>query len=189
MKRFWLLLISLTAGPAFSAGHDDARQILEQIETPRDVEVPFTEQRMSVLLAEPLLLEGTVMLASNGLLIKKISRPLEETALISKEGLTLQRNGKVRRIALNRARSASKYFAALRALLDGDIDGLLAHFEIGNSSLGEHWSITLIPSDDGFRGMLQEVTISGDAGRLMTVRTVQSSDNWQEMSLALPAQP
>jgi hypothetical protein len=159
-------------------------EILDGIETPRDEPISFVEKRQSQLLAEPLILHGHVSFSQDGVLAKNIDRPFRESVRITDERMELERDGKTRRVSLDKRAGVKVFYAGMRALLNGDANALFELFDVTAEDVDERWRIRLIPKADELRTFVEKLTISGRGNQVLTVHTDQPGGDWQEMSFS-----
>lgn len=178
MRRLIALLILI----ADSAAAGDAA-ILTQVNTRRDVPVDFVELRMNRLLREPLELTGVLVYASDGALTKEITSPIRESLTLSDTYLEVSRDGRSRKLRLNRMPDVTELYAVLRALLDGDADAIEASFAVTSQQTGESWSATLVPHGMPLAGIVTEMSVSGRGSRLLRIHIEQPGGSWQTLTI------
>ena len=162
---------------------DRVATILGGIKMPRDAPIPFVEKRQSQLLEEPLILFGEVLFTQDGTLSKRIEKPFQERVTISADSMEMERKGRVRRVSLDKRAGVKVFYAGMRALLNGDTDALFELFEVATTAgEDESWTIELVPKAADLRTFVEQLTISGQGGQVLTVHTNQPGGDWQEMS-------
>ena len=174
-----MLCLALSAAPAPA---DDFESILAGIETPRDVAIPFQEQRGNALLAEPLVLTGEVEFGADGALSKSIETPFRERVVITRDTLELTRDGRTRRLSLQRKDDVRQFHVALRALLEGDVQTLRGLFAIESTRNADCWRLVLVPAGPPLASFVDRMIVSGRSSRVLEVRTEHAADDWQSMS-------
>ncbi|MGH8495495.1 MAG: LolA-related protein [Gammaproteobacteria bacterium] len=174
-------VIFLAVFPA-AAADSQFEAILARIDTPRGVSIPFVEKRKNPLLEEPLVLTGEVAFDQDGRLSKTIESPFRERVTISRDAVELERDGRTRRLSLRRKDDVRAFYIALRALLEGDAKALNELFEIETTTDAERWTLVLVPAGPPLSEFLESMVISGHSAQVSRIRTVQSEDDWQEMT-------
>ncbi|HUO81318.1 MAG TPA: LolA-related protein [Gammaproteobacteria bacterium] len=164
------------------AAADDFESILEAIETPRDVPIPFVEKRGNALLAEPLVLTGEAEFGADGTLSKSIETPFRERVVITRDMLELTRDGRTRRLSLQRKDDVRQFYAALRALLEGDAQTLRELFTIETARNADCWRLVLVPAAEPLAAFVGRMVVSGRSSRVLEVRTEHAADDWQSLS-------
>lgn len=180
--RTTIISLLLFAGSALADGSVPLADILDEIEARRDEAIPFVETRHSQLLEQPLILHGHVIFTADAALSKRIEQPVRESVTISPDGMELEREGKRRRVSLDKRADVKVFYAGMRALLDGDAEALDDIFEVSTNRVGSEWRIVLVPKDAGLRTFVDKLTISGSGARVLTVETEQPGGDRQEMS-------
>ena len=173
------LCLAAWAAPAAA---DDFESILEAIETPRDVPIPFVEKRGNALLAEPLVLTGDAEFGADGTLSKSIETPFRERVVITRDMLVLTRDGRTRRLSLQRKDDVRQFYAALRALLEGDAQTLRELFTIETARNADCWRLVLVPAAEPLAAFVGRMVVSGRSSRVLEVRTEHAADDWQSLS-------
>lgn len=164
---------------------DSVIDILNAIEATRSIPILFTERRSSRLLDEPLILSGEITFIEGGALRKQISRPVVESVLISADTIELSRNGKTRRLSMDRRGDLKAFYLGMQALLTGDSQGLLELFEASSSVEQDAWTIDLVPKTAELRKFLSRLTVTGRGSQIRTLLTEQPGGDWQEMSFGI----
>ncbi len=183
-----LLLLSAAGADTPDATPEQAAaivgSIVDRIETPRDTPIPFVEQRTSRLLTEPLTLDGEIWFAADGTLSKRIGAPFDEQVTISARRVEMRRNGKVRRLSIERRPDIKAFYAGMQALLAGDVMALYSAFDVAAATDADDWRLELTPKDGQLNRFVARLVISGTGSRVRIVRTEQPGGDWQEMSFA-----
>jgi len=143
---------------------------------------PFIERRQNKMLREPLVLKGEVILVSDRTLTKIISEPFQERISIGNGRLEMERGGRKRSVALRQNRGAEQFYKGLLAFLEHDVDTLLKYFLITDLKAGDMWTVELAPRNDELKKIVERMLITGLGSNINTILTVQSEENWQEMS-------
>jgi hypothetical protein len=174
----WVLAADQTPDPP-----PDGRTIIELAATQPGGRVRFTEQRLNTLLSEPLVFEGYVAMTADGTLTRVVERPFEEKASIDGEQATLERDGKVRRVDLDRRGRGGVYLRTLYALLRGDADALENSFDLEVSGDRDNWQLTLTPAERALGRWLERIVVSGSGEVVERIRMERSNGAWQDMRL------
>lgn len=145
--------------------------------------VHFTEQRSNALLSEALVFEGYVAMAEDGTLERVIERPFQERATIDGDRATLSRDGRVRRVNLDRAGRGGAYLRTLYALLRGDEQALEANFDLVVTGDRDQWQLTLTPSGRALGRWLETIVVYGSGNEAQRIRMERGNGGWQEMRL------
>jgi hypothetical protein len=82
---------------------------------------------------------------------------------------------------MRRKRGVREFYLGLRALLEGDLATVSELFEIDATNDGAEWTIELKPQAGNLKAFIQEMSVSGEGGRVSRIRTMQSKQDWQEL--------
>ncbi len=140
-------------------------------------------------MAEPLIFRGEVLLSPDGTFLKTINTPFHERVLITNDFVELERNGKTKRLSLQRARGVYGLYTGLRAFLERDIETLLSLFKVAAVEPGVSWHVELVPVDPKLKRHVARMMIAGKGPDIVSIRTMQTEDNWQEMLFSQEALP
>ncbi len=184
-----LLLFVMGQAIAGDTARESIDKILGGLALPDYAPQAFVERRQNKLLTEPLVFRGEVILSSDGTFLKIIDTPFRERVLITNDFLELERNGKTKRLSLQRARGAHGLYAGLRAFLERDIETLLSLFEVAAVETGQSWRVELVPLDSKLKRHVVLMMIAGEGPDIVSIRTMQTEDNWQEMLFSQEALP
>ena len=183
MKQLGVTLLLFFSSLAHGDDSERVAAILSDISTPRNEPISFIEKRQSQLLEEPLVLYGEVLFTQEGTLSKRIEKPFQERVTISAHSMEMERKGRIRRVSLDKRAGVKVFYAGMRALLDGDTSTLYELFDVSTFAAEDtNWTIALIPKEADLRTFVEQLTISGQGGQVLTVHTDQPGGDWQEMS-------
>lgn len=176
----WLALVLALAAPARAAELNAQALVALAAVAPGEA-VRFVEHRSNKLLDEPLTFSGVVEMTADGALRRVVQAPFHETATIREDTATLERDGRTRRVKLDRHPRATAYLQSLRSLLRGDHDALARTFDMVATGDLEAWQLALTPLN-GAAHWLGHITISGGE-RLERIRMERPDGSWQDMQL------
>ena len=128
----WLAATLCCAGlPCLAAEPPvDAGWLLARLERPVPSTTPFVELRGSALLDAPLRVSGEYRRPAEDVLVRVVHAPHPESTTLRDGTIELERNGKVRLLALSRAAELAGLRAGFGALLGGDRATLERHFDV-----------------------------------------------------------
>lgn len=130
------------------------------------VSTPFVEYRFSRVLKRPASASGTLEYRADGVLARDVELPYRESALVSGDSVSLQREGRAeRRFPLERAPQLRVLLEGFRALLDGRLSKLREDFTVRLEESGRSWAITLTPLDASLARRLTTLRINGTDDR------------------------
>lgn len=141
--------------------------------------VGFREERHNPMLRDPMVLTGYLEYLSAGVLHKVIQTPFEETLLVDPDHITIERDGEIRRLAVNRSRSLKMILGAIEAILSGDSEKLEAIFHYELSGTDTRWSVRLTPISRRIARQLTSLQVTGDEQALSSIRIDLAGGEWQ----------
>ena len=136
----------------------------------------FAEERYLGSLTEPLRLEGTLSYTQDGQLVRRVTSPRPEQAVIEGNLVTLQLN-KVDppvRVLLSEQPVLNALILALRATLTGDLLMLKENFKTELTGSEQAWALRLIPDSNDLRQAVDGVMIEGRANEIQTIEIVEA---------------
>lgn len=162
-RRLGCVAAALAAALAQSAGAaPDSGELIARLARRPPASIAFTEVRLSSLLAEPLVVSGTLEYRDAATLQRRVESPYRETTTLGGESVRLEREGEApRTFALRRAPELKGLLAGMIGLLRGDAAALAADFTIAAAGDDERWRLDLAPANARLRDRLAEVVVLG----------------------------
>jgi hypothetical protein len=158
-----LVLFALIGTPAANAA-PDAAALIARLERRPPASIVFAEVRFSPLLAEPLIVNGTLVFEGAGVLERRVEAPYRETTTIGGESVRIQREGEQpRTFALRRAQELRGFVTGMLGLLTGDNALIEKHFSLTAAGDDARWRLDLEPVDDRLRQRLRNIIVAGAA--------------------------
>ena len=168
------LLSMAVAVAAHAEGLEFARLMQLLAATPAS-EVAFTEKKFSSLLSEPVVSSGILLYRRPDFVEKKIEVPRNESYRFVGDELVIARNGAERRIPLSSQPLISAFAASLRGTLGGDLALLRNHYQLTLQGDELSWRLDMAPVDPEIGRYVQRITVSGRAGRISQIETLEVS--------------
>ncbi|MDJ0608484.1 MAG: hypothetical protein QNJ67_05865 [Kiloniellales bacterium] len=137
----------------------------------------FAEERYLQYLTEPLRLEGTLSYTQQGQLVRRVTSPRLEQAIIEGNLVTIQMN-KVDppvRVLLSEQPVLNALILALRATLTGDLPMLNETFKTQLTGSEQAWALRLIPDSNDLRQAVDGVTIEGRSNEIRSIEIVEAN--------------
>jgi outer membrane lipoprotein-sorting protein len=191
-RRMLLMAFLLTASPAtFSAATEPAvdtqlAERLSRIAQESGSSLLFEEYRSSSLFAEPVVYTGRLTLDEPGQsLTKWIDSPEPGRMTLTVNDVETQTGeGPVRRMSLRQRPEMSAFVASMLALMQGDAASLTPVFDIEYSETPEdQWQLVLLPVERRLKGRVSELRISGQAGQIEVIQTINADETVQRMEI------
>jgi hypothetical protein len=130
------------------------------------VSTDFVEYRFSHLLKRPLRTSGTLEYRADGVMLRKVESPYQETTEVEGDAVRVTRaNGPPRTISLQRAPQLRVLLGSFRALLEGHLAPLASDFTINLESQFQDWTLTLKPKDSRLAKQLDRIRVHGVGDR------------------------
>lgn len=146
----------------------------------------FREYRSSSLFVEPVVYTGRLTLDEPGQsLTKWIDSPEPGHMTLTVNDVETQTGeGPVRRMSLRQRPEMSAFVASMLALMQGDAASLTPVFDIEYSETPEdQWQLVLLPVERRLKGRVSELRISGQAGQIEVIQTINADETVQRMEI------
>lgn len=153
---------------------------LAQVQTSR---ARYSEVRRVALLQKPLQLSGTLFYARPARLEKRQTLPFEEVISVDGGWLTVEREGKTRRIALQNAPLVAALVESLRATLAGDGAELERLYSVRVQGTRRRWTLALTPRESEVAGVVKSVGISGSGSRIVRLEILEPGGDGSVMTI------
>ena len=143
--------------------------------------VRFLEQRHNRLLKEPMMLSGYLEYVKTGQLRKVIETPFEEAFFITENYIEIERDGKTRRLSLNRSKPIRAMLGGIEAILAGQAEKLTTLFHYELSGTNSCWSLRLEPLSEEVSRHLSAMHVEGDDDSANSIRLDLKDGEWSLM--------
>ena len=153
---------------------------LAQVQTSR---ARYSEVKRVALLQKPLQLSGTLFYARPARLEKRQTLPFEEVISVDGGWLTVEREGKTRRIALQNAPLVAALVESLRATLAGDGAELERLYSVRVQGTRRRWTLALTPRESEVAGVVKSVGISGSGSRIVRLEILEPGGDGSVMTI------
>ena len=153
---------------------------LAQVQTSR---ARYSEVKRVALLQKPLQLSGTLFYARPARLEKRQTLPFEEVISVDGGWLTVEREGKTRRIALQNAPLVAALVESLRATLAGDGAELERLYSVRVGGTRQRWTLALTPREVEVAGVVKSIGIAGSGSRIVRLEILEPSGDGSVMTI------
>jgi len=176
-----LLLASLPAA-AQEEPWDFARLMaqLAQVQTSR---VRYSEIKRVAVLQKPLQLSGTLFYERPARLERRQILPFKEVISVDGDWLTVEREGRTWRIALQNASLIAALVESLRATLAGDGTELERLYSARVQGTRQRWTLALSPREVEIAGVVEGINIAGSGSRIARVEILQPGGDGSVMTI------
>ena len=137
------LLFSSALAPA--AEPVDLAEMLQRVAVEPPATVGFREERHNPMFSEAMILTGRLEYLEAGVLRKVIESPFDEDILVEDDHVVVTRDGKTRKLSLNRSRALRTTLGAIEALLAGNDTLLEESFALELTESAADWTLTMTP--------------------------------------------
>lgn len=153
---------------------------LAQVQTSR---ARYSEVKRVALLQKPLQLSGTLLYARPGRIEKRQTLPVEEVISVDGDWLTVEREGKTRRISLQSATLVAALVESLRATLAGDGAELERLYRVRVQGTKQRWALTLAPREVEVAGVVKSIVIAGSGSRIGRLEILEPGGDGSVMTI------
>ena len=174
------LFAMLLCSPGWSA---DLASILAATAVQPPARIGFREERHNPMFKEPMVLEGRLEYLDSGILRKVVETPFEEDILVEDNRITVVRDGKTRRVSLNRSRALKTILGAIEAVLAGNQSRLEESFQCEIAASGNEWLLQMTPLSKAVAKRLSLLEVTGNEQAVTSIRISLPNDEWHLMRI------
>lgn len=195
LQAIVLVLLTLSAGGLRAAdAPSQALQILEQLQFPTEQKRQFTEQQFNPMLKTPIESRGTVWITADQTMVMELSQPRPEQRRLRGVELSLSRprmdstegspdfSGVNHRLTLKPNKPSHLILLAAGALLQGNQQWVIDHFNLSYAPRDAGWEILMVPNTPKLQEKLPWIRLTGIEETLSGLRADRGSDGWQELA-------
>jgi hypothetical protein len=153
---------------------------LAQVQTSR---ARYSEVKRVALLRKPLQLSGTLLYARPGRIEKRQTLPVEEVISVDGDWLTVEREGKTRRISLQSATLVAALVESLRATLAGDGAELERLYRVKVQGTRQRWTLALAPREVEVAGVVKSIVVAGSGSRIGRLEILEPGGDGSVMTI------
>jgi hypothetical protein len=157
--------------------------VLENTAVAPPASVEFREVRHNPLFKEPMVLTGYLEYIKAGRLRKVVETPFEEAFLIDTDHIEMERNGKIRKLSLNKNKFLKVMLGGIEAILAGQSEHLTSVFSYELSGTSNSWSLRLKPLSRSASRHLKSLLVTGNKDSLTSIRFDLRDGEWHLMEI------
>jgi hypothetical protein len=135
------------------------------------------------VLQKPLQLSGTLLYERPARIEKRQTLPVEEVIRVDGNSLTVEREGKMRRIALQNASLVAALVESLRATLAGDGAELERLYRVRVEGTRQRWTLALTPREVEVAGVVKSILIAGSGSRIARLEILEPGGDGSVMTI------
>lgn len=182
MTRRLLLLLAL-ALPAAAHAAFDLDELMRLLASHPGGKVRFVETKYLAVLDKPLVARGEMTYTPPGKLEKRTLSPKQETLLLERDVLTLERDKQKLSISLARQPEALAFVDSIRGTLAGDRAALERNYSLHLAGQTDKWVLTLLPRDQKIAAFVQRITVRGSQRQTRQIEYLQADGDRTELAL------
>lgn len=163
MKRRTLLVAGLLPAVTISAAPDLASSVRERLQQPEWLRGEFTQTKKVPGFAKPLVSSGSFVAARGRGVLWRTQKPFASELRLTQHEIRASQGGQTSmRLDATREPAVRLITTLMFALLNGDVSSLAELFELGGSTQGAAWQLSLTPRRGPLQQVLKKVEVEGD---------------------------
>jgi outer membrane lipoprotein carrier protein LolA len=178
--------VLLLAGSLSAAAQEepwDFARLMAQLAQVQATEARYSEVRRVAVLQKPLQLSGTLLYERPALIEKRQILPFSEVIRVDGDWLTVEREGKTRRIALLNEPLVGALVESLRATLAGDGAELERLYSVRVGGTRQRWTLALTPKELEVAGVVKNIGIAGSGSRIVRLEILEPGGDGSVMTI------
>lgn len=178
-----LLVLCLTGASMAAQASFDIDQLMSELARHKGGRATFVETRTLAMLDKPLQSSGEMRYLPPDRLEKRTLAPREETVVLDKDTLSVERDQ--RRMTINVASrpEAQAFVESVRSTLSGNRQALERHYRLELSGVAAKWSLVLVPVDAAVASLLQRITVTGQGNQVRRIEYLQADGDRSELRI------
>jgi len=178
--------VLLLAGSLSAAAQEepwDFARLMAQLAQVQTTQARYSEVRRVAVLQKPLQLSGTLRYERPALIEKRQILPFSEVIRVDGDWLTVEREGKTRRIALLNEPLVGTLVESLRATLAGDGAELERLYSVRVVGTRQRWTLALTPRELEVAGVVKSIGIAGSGSRIVRLEILEPGGDGSVMTI------
>jgi hypothetical protein len=178
--------VLLLAWPLSAAAQEepwDFARLMAQLAQVQATQARYSEVRRVAVLQKPLQLSGTLFYERPALIEKRQILPFGEVIRVDGNWLTVEREGKTRRIALSNEPLVAALVESLRATLAGDGAELERLYSVRVGGTRQRWTLALTPRELEVAGVVKSIAIAGSGSRIVRLEILEPGGDGSVMTI------
>ena len=181
MKRFLIASMFLLLSGNVAAL--ELQAVLERTMVKPPARVDFREERFNAMFAESLVLTGFLEYLEEGQLRKVVETPFEESFLVRRDRIEIERDGETKVLPINKSRSLKTMLGGIEAILAGQTERLEGVFNYELTGAETDWSLQLTPRSRRIAKQLKGLTVKGNDQAVTSIRFDLEGGEWHLMEI------
>jgi hypothetical protein len=130
-----------------------------------------------------MVLTGYLEYVEAGRMRKVVESPFKEAFLIDADHIEVKRDGKIRKLSLNRNKFLKTMLGGIEAILSGQAEHLTSVFAYELSGTINSWSLQLEPLSPSASRHLTSLFVTGDDTSVTSIRFELKDGEWHLMEI------
>ena len=161
--------LSLPACAAFDVG-----QLMGELAKIQGGKAKFVEKKYISLLDKPVISTGELSFSAPDRLEKRTLTPRQETLLLDKEMLSIEREKQKLTINLGNQPEALAFIDSIRGTLTGNRAALEKNYLLHLAGTPDKWVLTLLPSEQKIAALVLRIVVSGSKSQIRSIEYLQA---------------
>ena len=178
-----VLFLGGSLSPAAQEEPWDFARLMAQLAQVQATQARYSEVRRVAVLQKPLQLSGTLLYERPALIEKRQILPFSEVIRVEGDWLTVEREGKTRRIALLNEPLVAALVETLRATLAGDGAELERLYSVRVGGTRQRWTLALTPREIEVAGVVKSIGIAGSGSRIVRLEILEPGGDGSVMTI------
>lgn len=185
LRRFaWIVFAWFSTTFAYAQqGAFDVVQLMRLLAKVESHEAHFTEKKTLVLLTEPMISKGTLRYRRPNYVERNTTSPKPARFIYENDDITVEANGRQRRIQANTQPALGALIESIRATLAGDEYALRRHYKLALTGTGTNWVLELTPVNASIAHRVRQIRITGAQEQLRLVEILEVSGDQTHMTI------
>ncbi len=139
------------------------------------VEARFHESRQIAILSEPIESAGMLYFAPPDWLARHVTEPGESRVVVRDDRVTFRDETGQQTLELGSSEVARALVGHTTLLMRGDLEALIAQYEVNFGVEGDLWTLDLEPRSRVVRRIMQRLRVQGRGGELVRMESTETS--------------
>jgi hypothetical protein len=173
-----LVTLALPSAAAFDVG-----QLMNDLARNKGGRAKFVEKKYISLLDKPVISSGEMSYTAPDRLEKRTLTPKQETLLLDKDMLSIEREKQKLTINLANQPEALAFVDSIRGTLSGNRLALERNYALHLSGNADKWVLTMLPSDQKISTLVLRITVSGSKNLIRSIEYLQADGDRSVLSM------
>jgi len=143
----------------------------------------FTEKKFMAILDRPVESSGELRYVPPGRLEKRTLKPRQESMVLDRGVLTIERDGKTHTLRLADYPEIAAIVDSIRGTLAGDRTALERVYRLDLHGTPDRWTLVMLPSDTKLAALVQRIDVTGNGDNVRAIEILQADGDRSVMSI------